>query len=64
MGWLRHSDGRCRSMDMLRHGAIGVPFGGACALSTLGLHLRCYTWGNVTQLEKAGPTRRPQTAAA
>ena len=51
-------------MDVLRHGAIGVPFGGACALSTLGLHLRCYTWGNVTQLEKAGPTRRPQTAAA
>jgi hypothetical protein len=28
------------------------------------LHLRCYTWGNVTQLEKAGPTRRPQAAAA
>jgi hypothetical protein len=51
-------------MDVLRHGAIGVPFGGACALSTLGLHLRCYTWGNVTQLEKAGPTRRPQAAAA
>ena len=24
------------------------------APSTLGSHLRCYTWGNVAQLEKAG----------
>jgi hypothetical protein len=41
-------------MDVLRHGAMGVLFGGVRALSTLGSHLRCYTWGNVTQLEKAG----------
>ncbi|MGH3123716.1 MAG: IS1380 family transposase, partial [Streptosporangiaceae bacterium] len=29
-------------------------FGGIRAPSTLGSHLRCYTWGNVSQLEKAG----------
>ena len=29
-------------------------FGGVRAPSTLGSHLRCYTWGNVAQLEKAG----------
>ena len=29
-------------------------FGGIRAPSTLGSHLRCYTWGNVLQLEKAG----------
>ena len=29
-------------------------FGGLRAPSTLGSHLRCYTWGNVAQLEKAG----------
>ena len=29
-------------------------FGGIRAPSTLGSHLRCYTWGNVAQLEKAG----------
>ena len=41
-------------MDLLRHGAMDVLFGGIRAPSTLGSHLRCYTWGNVTQLEKAG----------
>jgi len=41
-------------MDLLRHGAMGTLFGGVRAPSTLGSHLRCYTWGNVTQLEKAG----------
>jgi hypothetical protein len=41
-------------MDVLRHGAMDVLFGGIRAPSTLGSHLRCYTWGNVTQLEKAG----------
>jgi Transposase DDE domain group 1 len=41
-------------MDMLRHGAMDVLFGGVRAPSTLGSHLRCYTWGNVAQLEKAG----------
>jgi hypothetical protein len=29
-------------------------FGGGRAPSTLGSHLRSYTWGNVLQLEKAG----------
>jgi hypothetical protein len=41
-------------MDMLRHGAVSTLFGGVRAPSTLGSHLRCYTWGNVSQLEKAG----------
>jgi len=41
-------------MDLLRHGAMGALFGGIRAPSTLGSHLRCYTWGNVSQLEKAG----------
>ncbi|SRR5260221_9171803 len=41
-------------MDLLRHGATGVLFGEVRAPSTLGSHLRCYTWGNVSQLEKAG----------
>jgi hypothetical protein len=41
-------------MDLLRHGAMGVLFGGIRAPSTLGSHLRSYTWGNVAQLEKAG----------
>src|SRR5271154_6267652 len=41
-------------MDMLRHGAMDRLFGGVRAPSTLGSHLRCYTWGNVSQLEKAG----------
>jgi hypothetical protein len=41
-------------MDLLRHGAMGSLFGGVRAPSTLGSHLRSYTWGNVSQLEKAG----------
>src|SRR5271166_5145552 len=41
-------------MDLLRHGAMSSVFGGIRAPSTLGSHLRCYTWGNVAQLEKAG----------
>ena len=40
-------------MDLLRHGAMPALFGGIRAPSTLGSHLRCYTWGNVSQLEKA-----------
>ncbi len=40
-------------MDLLRHGAMGGLFGGIRAPSTLGSHLRSYTWGNVSQLEKA-----------
>jgi hypothetical protein len=38
-------------MDLLRHGAMDALFGGIRAPSTLGSHLRCYTWGNVRQLE-------------
>src|SRR6195256_3462636 len=41
-------------MDLLRHGAMSTLFGGVRAPSTLGSHLRCYTWGTVSQLEKAG----------
>jgi len=41
-------------MGLLRHGAMGALFGGIRAPSTLGSHLRSYTWGNVSQLEKAG----------
>ena len=38
-------------MDLLRHGAMDGLFGGIRAPSTLGSHLRSYTWGNVRQLE-------------
>jgi hypothetical protein len=41
-------------MDVLRHGAMDALSGGVRAPSTLGSHLRSYTWGNVAQLEKAG----------
>jgi hypothetical protein len=41
-------------MDLLRHGAMSTLFGGVRAPSTLGSHLRSYTWGNAAQLEKAG----------
>jgi Transposase DDE domain group 1 len=41
-------------MDVLRHGAMDVLFGGVRAPSALGSHLRSYTWGNVARLEKAG----------
>ena len=48
-------------MDVLRHGAMSTLFGGVRAPSTLGSHLRCYTWGNMSQLEKAArpAARRP-----
>src|SRR5262249_19873283 len=39
-------------MDLLRHGAMPVLFGGIRAPSTLGSFLRAFTWGNVLQLEK------------
>ena len=39
-------------LDLLRHGAMGRLFGGIRAPSTLGSHLRAYTWGHVWQLEK------------
>jgi hypothetical protein len=32
-------------MDLLRHGAMDALFGGIRAPSTLGSHLRSYTWG-------------------
>ena len=38
---------------LLRHGAMNAVFGGIHGPSTLGSHLRSYTWGNVAQLEKA-----------
>src|SRR5580692_7694084 len=38
-------------MILLRHGAMPDLFGGIRAPSTLGSHLRSYTWGNVRQLE-------------
>jgi len=40
-------------MDLLRHGAMGEIFGGIRAPSTLGTFLRTFTWGNVSQLQKA-----------
>jgi len=46
--------GSIDDMDLLRHGAMSTLFGGIRAPSTLGSHLRCYTWGNVAQPEKAG----------
>ena len=39
-------------MDLLRHGAMAVLFGGIRAPSTLGSFLRSFTWGNVLQLQK------------
>src|SRR2546430_3652741 len=38
-------------MDLLRHGAMPDLFGGIRAPSTLGSHLRSFTWGNVRQVE-------------
>jgi hypothetical protein len=46
--------GSIDDMDLLRHGAMSTLFGGIRAPSTLGSHLRSYSWGNVSQLEKAG----------
>jgi hypothetical protein len=40
-------------MDVLRHGAMPVLFGGVRAPSTLGTFLRSFTWGNARQLEAA-----------
>ncbi len=40
-------------MDLLRDGAMETLFNGVRAPSTLGSHLRSYTWGNVRQLDKA-----------
>jgi hypothetical protein len=39
-------------MDLLRHGAMLVLFGGIRGPSTLGSFLRSFTWGNVLQLQK------------
>ena len=49
-------------MDVLRHGAMPALFGGVRAPSTLGSHLRSYTWGNVSQLDKAGRSSWPALA--
>ena len=43
--------GSIDDMDLLRHGAMSGLFGGIRAPSTLGSHLRSFTWGNVRQLE-------------
>jgi hypothetical protein len=40
-------------MGLLRHGAMETLFGGVRAPSTLGSFLRAFTWGNVSQLQKA-----------
>jgi hypothetical protein len=40
-------------MGLLRHGAMDALFSGVRAPSTLGSHLRSYSWGNVLQLERA-----------
>jgi hypothetical protein len=40
-------------MDLLRDGAMETLFDGVRAPSTLGSHLRSYTWGNVRQLDMA-----------
>ena len=46
-------------MDVLRHGAMGTLFGGVRAPSTLGSHLRSYTWGNVASWRRrAGGSSR------
>ena len=39
-------------MALLRHGAMGVLFGGIRAPSALGSFLRAFSWGNVLQLQK------------
>jgi hypothetical protein len=47
-------------MDLLRDGAMDALFAGVRAPSTLGSHLRCYTWGSVRQL---GAAHRQFTAS-
>src|ERR1700728_594635 len=39
-------------MDLLRHGAMNVLFGGVGARSTWASTLRSYAWGNVLQRER------------
>ena len=51
-------------MDLLRHGAMPVLFGGIRAPSTLGSFLRAFTWGNVLQLEKVSRLLLADLAAA
>jgi hypothetical protein len=45
---------RIDDMGVLRHGATGALVAGLRAPSTLGSHLRSYTWGSALQVEKAG----------
>jgi hypothetical protein len=45
--------GSIDGMGLLRHGAMEILFGGVRAPSTLGSFLRAFTWGNVSQLQKA-----------
>src|SRR5260370_2046210 len=47
------------TLHLLRHGAMGVLFGGIRAPSTLGSHLRSYTWGTVTRLANPARTSLP-----
>jgi hypothetical protein len=56
--------GSIDDMDVLRHGAMGTPFDGVRAPSTLGSFLRSFTWGNVRQLESAGRVFLERLAAA
>jgi hypothetical protein len=39
-------------LDLLRHGAMRLLFGGVRAPSTLGTFLRSFSWGNARQLER------------
>ena len=39
-------------MDVLRHGAMGVLFGGVRAPSTLGSFLRLFTWGTCSSCRR------------
>ena len=50
-------------MDLLRHGAMDALFGGIRAPSTLGSHLRSYSWGNVRQLEAVNRALLAELAA-
>lgn len=40
-------------LDVVGHGGMGMLFGGVRAPSTLGSFLRCLSWGNARQVEKA-----------
>ena len=53
LGGMAAGAGSIDDMDLLRDGAMETLFGGVRAPSTLGSHLRSYTWGNVRQLDKA-----------